>query len=459
MRQVFQTICFCVDLLYEDQGVEFKEENAMVSGKTSLRRTSMLVVLACLVLLPAGVWAGGVEEKKEPALAAAPAPAPEPAKPAINCMDCHASTGPKYPLFGAKLGYEVSGHKKLGDARYANAGGCQRCHTNEGYIEYVQMGFDTKKYDAFAVPPTPSGGTAPAQPFIAYPSQPGCFSCHDPHTTGDFVLRTQTVDKVTKAVTNQKITLYNGVVYDGGTGNQCASCHQARGNVMTATASLKGIISSRGTSHHGPEADMLVGTNGYEFAGKTYGSSPHSKVIENTCVTCHMEQPSARYGFSPEVGGHAFTVVGEVHEAPVGNLNNCLACHKDMKSIAAKKYINTAITTLRDSVYFTIKAKADYDLDGTVEFVQQEVQGLMDRLVNTKGTGVMQTMANPMFKPDGTSVASKVAYTTDQLGAYANLLYVIEDKSIGVHNATYTVQLLMDSIQAIDPKFDVSNRP
>ena len=428
-----------------------------MEAQRKLSRTLVVfLALACFALVPGLTWAGSQHEKNEQPAAAAPAPAAEPAKPSLNCMECHGSTEPKFPVLGAKLGYEVSGHAILGDARYANAGGCQRCHTNEGYIQYVQMGFDTPKFDAFATPAAPA-----AQPFIDYPSQPGCFTCHDPHTRGDFILRTQTVDKATKAVTNQKITLYNGAVFDAGAGNLCASCHQARGNVQTATVALKGVISARVTSHHGPEADMIAGTNGYEFAGRKYGTSPHYAVVENACVTCHMEQPNARYGFSPEVGGHAFTVVGEVHEAPTGNISNCLVCHgKDLKTVAAKKYINTTITSTKDTVYFTLKAKADFDHDGTIEYVQQEVQGLLDKLLNTKGTGVMQTMANPMFKPDGAFTNNtKVVYTNDQLGAYANLLYVIEDKSLGVHNATYAIELLMDSIQAIDPTFDVSNRP
>jgi len=374
---------------------------------------------------------------------------------ASDCMSCHGSTGAKYPLLGARLGYEVSGHAVLGDARYANAGGCQRCHTNEGYIQYQQMGFDTVKWDAWATPAAPA-----AQPFIEYPSQPGCFTCHDPHTTGDFTLRTQTVDPKTKNVTNQPITLYNKVVFDGGAGNLCASCHQARGDVMKTVPAQKGVISARGTSHHGPEADMIAGTNGYEFAGKKYASSPHVNVVENTCVTCHMEQPSARYGFSPEVGGHAFTVVGVALETELGNITNCVACHKGLQTVAAKKNINTTFTTTKNTVYFTLKAKADYDRDGTVEYVQQEVQGLLDRLVNTRGTGVMQTMANPMFARDGAFTNNtKVVYTNDQLGAYANLLYIIEDKSVGVHNAIYAIELLMDSVKAIDPTFDASNRP
>jgi len=247
-------------------------------------------------------------------------------------------------------------------------------------------------------------------------------------------------------------------------GNLCASCHQARGNFMVTVPAQKGAVSARGTSHHGPEADMLAGTNGYQFAGKKYGSSPHYKIVADTCVTCHMEQPEARYGFSPEVGGHAFTVVGEVHEAPLGNISNCLTCHgKDVKAVPDKKiYLansGTVETGYRDTTFFNLKAKADYDGDGNVEFVQQEVQGLLEKMSNKNGTGVFQKMANPIMKADGTFAGSKAVYTNDQVGAYQNYLFVLEDKSVGVHNTTYAIELLMDSIKAIDPTFDVSKRP
>lgn len=375
----------------------------------------------------------------------------------LDCMSCHGSTGAKYPLFGAKQGYEVSGHATPGNSRYANAEGCQRCHTHEGYLQYVQMDFATAKFDALAMPTGADGKPLPP-PFIAYPSQPGCFTCHDPHTTGDFSLRTQKIDPATKAVTHQKITLYNKAVFNGGSGNLCASCHQARGDAKVVIPASKGVLVARGPHHHSPVADMLMGTNGYEFAGKKYASSPHAMIVKDTCVACHMAQPKGRYGFSPKVGGHAFTVAGDVHEAELGNVTACLTCHKDIKTVAAKKYNDTDFV-LKDTVYFTVKAKADYDGDGTVEYVQAEVQGLLDKLVNKNGTGAMQTMANPMFTKDGKFANSKAVYTNDQLGAYANFLYVVEDKSLGVHNATYALQLLFDSIQALDPKFDVSKRP
>jgi hypothetical protein len=375
----------------------------------------------------------------------------------LECMSCHGSTGAKYSLLGAKHGYEASGHAINGNARYANAEGCQRCHTHEGYIQYVRMGFDTAKFDDFAMPKGADGKPAPP-PFIAYPSQPGCFTCHDSHMTGDFSLRTQKVDSSTKAVTNQKITLYNKTVFDGGTGNLCASCHQARGDAKVVIPAGKGVLTARGLHHHSPVADMLAGTNGYEFPGKKYSSSVHYMMVKDTCISCHMAQPKGRYGFSPKVGGHAFTVAGDVHEAEVANVSTCMACHRDMKTVPAKKYNDTGFV-LRDTVNFTIKAKTDYDGDGTIEYLQAEVQGLLDKFVNKNGTGVMQTMANPMFTKEGKFANSKAAYTNDQLGAYANFLYVIEDKSLGVHNSTYAIQLLYDSLRALDPDFDVSKRP
>jgi len=92
--------------------------------------------LAGMVLLPAMTWA-------------------QAAKPALACMECHGSV-PKYPILGARLGYDYSGHKNNGNSRYANGGGCQRCHTNEGFIDYLAK------------------GSVDPNAFIDYPSQPGC---------------------------------------------------------------------------------------------------------------------------------------------------------------------------------------------------------------------------------------------------------------------------------------------
>ncbi|MBA7528418.1 hypothetical protein ES705_20601 [subsurface metagenome] len=40
-----------------------------------------------------------------------------------------------------------------------------------------------------------------------------------------------------------------------------------------------------------------------------------------------------------------------------------------------------------------------------------------------------------------------------------NYKYVLEDRSLGVHNAAYAIQILYDTIESLDPGFDTSNRP
>ncbi|MFZ4617091.1 MAG: hypothetical protein ACOYM2_12965 [Rectinemataceae bacterium] len=353
---------------------------------------------------------------------------PAAAAPTIDCMGCHGSTAPKYPILGAKLGYEASVHSIGGNARYSNAGGCQRCHTNEGFIEYVTMGMDPVAYNDYA--------SKTPVPFINYPSQPGCFSCHDPHTTGDMSLRTV-----------KQVTLVDGTIYDGGKGNLCASCHQSRTNIAKAmpTMTAKSLNANWG-AHHGPQADVIAGTGGYQFAGKKY--TAHTMMVTDSCVTCHMGQPDGRYGFSPKVGGHSFNMAGNVHEAAVINMNACLSCHPDVKQV-----VGTPL--------YAIKGKSDYDQNGKIEPIQQEVQGLLNKFVNKAGKGYLQTLKPPMYTSDGkwAGPPADAPYKLAHFAALYNYKLVLEDKSLGVHNAIYEIELLYDSLQALDPKFNVSVRP
>jgi hypothetical protein len=345
-----------------------------------------------------------------------------------SCADCHGST-PKFPVLGAKMGYDTSGHKNNGNSYYANGDGCQRCHTNEGFIEYA-----TK-------------GSVDPKSFVRYPSQQGCFSCHSPHERWDFSLRTE-----------KPVKLGTGATVDFGKGNLCANCHQAAlgtAKQVVKASEAKTVFAFYG-AHHGPQSDVMSGTNAWEFAGKKYSSSPHKDVIQDGCVTCHMSLPEGRYAFSPSLGGHSFNVVSEVHE--VGKVNNsgCLDCHKGLKQVAGTEV-------------FDIKAKADYDQDGTVEPVQMEVQGILEAFVNKNGTGYLQTMNPPMFKKDAEATFAGLGagwansrtgqWSETQMAALYNFKFFVEDRSRGVHNATYTIQVLYDSLKALDPSLDDSLRP
>lgn len=333
-----------------------------------------------------------------------------------TCGACHGAET-KYPVAGAVLSYEQSGHA-LGWERngpnswYANGGGCQQCHTSEGFVEYVNTG--------------------EVVGYVDYPSQVGCFSCHDPHNTGDFSLRTKA-----------PVTIAAGVVFDKGTGNLCANCHQSRRAVATQVKA--GTLSSHFGAHHGPEADLFLGVNGAELPGKRYGNSAHTSVVQDSCVECHIARAEGRYSVSPGVGGHSFYLKGEVHEATKINKAACINCHEDVG---------------QDGEFFDIKAKADYDGDGTVENAQAEVEGLLHLIVNSNGTGVLQTSSPNAYKADGSWNSTRgLEFPEDIVGAVWNYKFIEEDRSLGIHNTRYAVQLLMDTIGYFDSSFDVSARP
>lgn len=151
-----------------------------MSFKTSIA----LFLLIFLFLVPAVVFSSGDREVEVDVLF------PK------ACADCH-SDNPKQPVAGARLAYNTSGHNNNGNSWYANGAGCQKCHTNEGFIEFVETGKNGE--------------------YVANPSQPGCFTCHAPHTRGDFSVRT-----------NKPVKMVDGSTFNLGDGNLCANCHQAR---------------------------------------------------------------------------------------------------------------------------------------------------------------------------------------------------------------------------------------
>jgi hypothetical protein len=362
--------------------------------------------IACMAMAPALAWSQGkgLDVKIVGSVAG------------VSCMECHGST-PAYPILGARLGYDESAHKKNGNSRYANGGGCQKCHTNEGFVDFVAK------------------GTVDSKAFVRYPSQPGCVTCHTYHETGTMELRSPAA-----------VALVNGSPFAGGKGTMCAACHQARAvPAATAVPTAANKISASWGSHHGPQADILAGSNAFEYVGKNYTSSVHAFVVSDTCVSCHMSQPEARYGFSPEVGGHSFNIVGAVHENDLANVSGCVSCHKDIKQVAG-------------STYFNILADADYDIDGAKEPV---VQGLLDRLSNKSGTGLLQGLPIPFYDKAGNWSTPKAdtLRPVSEMAALYNYKMILEDRSLGIHNAKYTIQILYDVIQSIDAKFDVSRRP
>jgi hypothetical protein len=321
---------------------------------------------------------------------------------AESCFECHTGdTMLGNKILGAKAQYVNSGHyngpRTLdpnyvstghtwlfhgSNAMYTNGSPCSNCHTHQGFVEFVATG---------------------TIPNIGAASQPGCFTCHEPHETGDFVLRTQTA-----------VTLVDGVtVFDKGKGNLCAKCHQSRtkvGSGVTATntslvSGFPGLIagspysvtpsttapknfqrwSSSSGMHHGPQADFITGANNWVYTKTTVtyqGVSKHysTTAAPDSCVACHMFEPAGRLGGTLQLGGHGMYLTGDVHGTETDIVAVCKTCHV---STGPGSNWPTAVTatTFEDSNH----TEGDIDGDGSTDDILVEIDHLKKALLTYFG--------------------------------------------------------------------------
>jgi hypothetical protein len=102
--------------------------------------------------------------------------------------------------------------------------------------------------------------------------------------------------------------------------------------------------------------------------------------------------------------------------------------------------------------FIDIIAKQDYDGNGLVQGVQIEVAGLKDLLQETIIVNSSSPANEQLLRDDfELNIGDITISTLQQREAGYNWAYVDFDGSSGVHNTTYAVQLLQQSILYIDP--------
>jgi hypothetical protein len=293
-----------------------------------------------------------------------------------TCFECHTDTTTF--MVAAVQQWEHSKHASGGTLN-ENDGECKGCHTSEGFVARAT-------------------GTTIAD-VVENPTSIHCFTCHAPHTNGDYRVRWTTV-----------ATLMNGATYDLKGGNLCVACHRSRRDIRTyiAAAPTRTTLSTRFGPHHGPQGDMLVGSNGYEYAGYTYERSNHRSATVDGCLDCHMKTTSQNV-----VGGHSFNMAWDAEGSEILNTAACAKCHG---AIGDFTEVGLGSGLSQDSV------------DGLIVDLEA-------RLVTA---GLMA---------DGAPKAVKTS--ADSAGAVYNLLLAKEDRSHGVHNPKYITGLLQSAIDFI----------
>lgn len=159
--------------------------------------------------------------------------------------------------------------------------------------------------------------------------------------------------------------------------------------------------------------------------------------VNNKCVTCHMAEAVVSEEISADmVGSHTFKVANNGTEL----ISACTPCH----------------TTLTD---FNRKARADYDGDGSISGIKDEIKGLLYAL-STKILSIYSTniTGGTTMADDGTITVVALGYRNQaaqnatnidlRRGIY-NYNVIARDGSLGVHNMAFAVQLLQRSYTAI----------
>lgn len=266
---------------------------------------------------------------------------------------------------------------------------CVGCHTGKGFIARIEG--ITNNVDTSYNPIT-------------------CQACHEPH--GDTI----PANNPHMIRTLASVTLQDGtVVTNAGEGLLCMECHQARAKASTSAM----VYNSHFGPHHGPQADMLEGVNGYTY-GEVIASSDHA-AISNTCVACHMQIiPSTDPAFL-YAGSHTFEMSwnGGGTNAPEDMVGACQQCH------------GSTVTSFNFPV-------ENFDGYGITEGIQTQVQNLMNQLAMLLPGGINNVQNN--------TVTPAANWTAPQLEAAYNYLFVQSDGSLGVHNTAYAVGLLKASI-------------
>jgi len=278
----------------------------------------------------------------------------------MTCSECHDDSS---VLTGKQFEWAESNHGISESAAYAGGrSSCTGCHSGASFSDMVAAGLTPDQVES-----------------VTAVTKQDCRACHQVHTTytgADWAL--ETTDPVA-------MYPFEGVTYDGGKGNLCANCHQARRPIEDAVDGQREITSTHWGPHHGPQANMLLGIAG---AGEVEGKpSAHYSMVEDTCVACH----AGSHTFEPDIA-------------------SCQGCHADIE---------------------------DADFSG----LQTEVQAMLDELKEgLVALGYLDEEGHPVVSA---GPEAEVA------AAWNYIYIAIEDKSLGVHNPAYTKALLQASLDAL----------
>ena len=357
------------------------------------------------------------------------------------CGQCHGEP-PRHPRV---IEWELSGHSHEDAEAFSHweedgdivSGSCARCHAGSGFINFAKGEED-----------------------VSVPKKVhSCAVCHDPHSNENpYQLRVYGTTEVPVEIDGSDSTMdISGL----GTSATCITCHNGRRTPASMIG--RGATSSPRTPHYFVGGVMLLGMNAVEY-GANITSSYHgtalgkmvgiqvpgieyaeddvdqenpiavmnTEEIEFGCATCHMavstpdgNDPYTAHEFEHQVGQHTLQMKTEGYEnAEMA----CGICHAGLDELNREAW-------------------ADFDGNGTVEGVQDEVASLL-ATVKEAVIALGAVDLEGSYPYWNLSALAGDDVTLEKVkNALWNYEFVENDGSLGVHNTNYAVGVLQLTIK------------
>ncbi|MEE8525432.1 MAG: hypothetical protein V3T72_15960, partial [Thermoanaerobaculia bacterium] len=278
-----------------------------------------------------------------------------------------------------------------------------------------------------------------------------CVTCHDPHDVGAVSgIETNAILRI-QGTTPDLIAGFQ--VVGAGKGALCMTCHNSRRGLRNDDNFEETKVDDAARAPHGSaQTDVLMGENAYLV---NVGVRGRHSLIEDTCVTCHMEATPPPDLLSYNQGGtnHTFAASADV----------CTVCHEGITADGLQTVVGTIMDHLQGLIEDELLAliadltaagnKIDFGGDALVtnpgqitEIVFGEFRGRQAMTVTLAGgatVGPLRMTDIDVIQAAPMPAGELYDFASDELiKAGWNWNLVHNDGSRGAHNPTFVLAVL-----------------
>ena len=370
------------------------------------------------------------------------------------CGYCHGEP-PRHARFQQ---WQISGHGNYGifEEVSPTSASCVRCHTANGFLAWEEFDFDAA-----------SNVTVDWTADEAHPQT--CQACHDPHDIGGRTFNDPD-DTNVRIMGDTPMTTSGYVATDVGKGALCMTCHTSRRGLHNDQVfnTIYGTSGAARAPHGAAQTDIVMGQNLYFATVGTRGPHGDTANVPNTCVTCHMEvtDPPADLSYQLTGTNHTFKASPTI----------CVDCHGADIAAAIQAPVEASLEELKDGIESALieliseqtAGGSTIDLDGEatiagatdisdLEFTethgQQAITVTLADATVVGPIGVNDVTVVPSGGGEGTAIYNVA--NPNLVKAGWNYFLIHSDGSLGVHNPTFVMETLEDTIEELETEVEI----